>query len=150
MNSATLRAWSGRLLLPLFSVLLGLAAGAVAVVLAGASPLDAYGALFQGAFTTRNAFTETLVAYHDAARTLAYELSDMPGFVAVCRNVWTVTSGLPTLSAHIVVDDSCFHDGHAPQLLDSLQACLTGHFDVEHSTFQLEAAAHAGHETGTH
>jgi cobalt-zinc-cadmium efflux system protein len=65
-------------------------------------------------------------------------------------HVWTVTSGLPTLSAHIVVDDSCFHDGHAPQLLDALQACLTGHFDVEHSTFQLEAAAHAGHETGTH
>ncbi|HXJ24056.1 MAG TPA: cation diffusion facilitator family transporter, partial [Streptosporangiaceae bacterium] len=47
-------------------------------------------------------------------------------------HVWTVTSGLPTLSAHIVVDDSCFHDGHAPQLLDALQACLTGHFDVEH------------------
>ena len=65
-------------------------------------------------------------------------------------HVWTVTSGLPTLSAHIVVDDSCFHDGHAPQLLDALQACLTGHFDVEHSTFQLEATAHAGHETGTH
>jgi cobalt-zinc-cadmium efflux system protein len=65
-------------------------------------------------------------------------------------HVWTVTSGLPTLSAHIVVDDSCFNDGHAPQLLDALQACLTGHFDVEHSTFQLEAAAHAGHETGTH
>jgi cobalt-zinc-cadmium efflux system protein len=65
-------------------------------------------------------------------------------------HIWTVTSGLPTLSAHIVVDDSCFHDGHAPQLLDALQACLTGHFDVEHSTFQLEAAAHAGHETGTH
>jgi cobalt-zinc-cadmium efflux system protein len=65
-------------------------------------------------------------------------------------HVWTVTSGLPALSAHIVVDDSCFHDGHAPQLLDALQACLTGHFDVEHSTFQLEATAHAGHETGTH
>ena len=31
-------------------------------------------------------------------------------------HVWTVTSGLPALSAHIVVDDSCFHEGHAPQL----------------------------------
>ena len=65
-------------------------------------------------------------------------------------HVWTVTSGLPTLSAHIVVDDSCFTDGHAPQLLDQLQACLTGHFDVEHSTFQLEPASHAAHEHGTH
>jgi cobalt-zinc-cadmium efflux system protein len=65
-------------------------------------------------------------------------------------HVWTVTSGLPTLSAHVVVDDSCFTDGHAPQLLDGLQACLVGHFDVEHSTFQLEPSGHAGHEHGAH
>jgi cobalt-zinc-cadmium efflux system protein len=65
-------------------------------------------------------------------------------------HVWTVTSGLPTLSAHVVVDDTCFTDGHAPQLLDGLQACLVGHFDVEHSTFQLEPAGHAGHEQGAH
>jgi cobalt-zinc-cadmium efflux system protein len=65
-------------------------------------------------------------------------------------HAWTVTSSLPALSAHIVVDESCFLDGHAPRLLDQLQACLAGHFDIEHSTFQLEATAHAGHETGTH
>ena len=65
-------------------------------------------------------------------------------------HAWTVTSDLPALSAHIVIDDSCFHDGHAPRLLDQLQSCLAGHFDVEHSTFQLEATAYAGHETGTH
>jgi cobalt-zinc-cadmium efflux system protein len=65
-------------------------------------------------------------------------------------HVWTLTSNLPTLSAHIVIDDSCFTDGHAPQLLDSLQECLTGDFDVEHSTFQLEPASHAAHEPGTH
>lgn len=65
-------------------------------------------------------------------------------------HVWTVSSGLPALSAHVVVDDSCFTDGHAPQLLDELQACLVGHFDVEHSTFQLEPAGHADHEQGAH
>jgi cobalt-zinc-cadmium efflux system protein len=65
-------------------------------------------------------------------------------------HAWTVTSGLPALSAHVVIEDDCFRDGHAPRLLDQLQACLAGHFDVEHSTFQLEAAAHAGHEAGTH
>jgi cobalt-zinc-cadmium efflux system protein len=54
-------------------------------------------------------------------------------------HAWTVTSDLPALSAHIVIDDSCFHDGHAPRLLDQLQTCLAGHFDIEHSTFQLEA-----------
>ena len=65
-------------------------------------------------------------------------------------HAWTVTSGLPTLSAHVVIEDSCFNDGHAPRLLDQLQACLTGDFDIEHSTFQLESAAHIGHEPGTH
>ncbi|MBK8470621.1 MAG: cation transporter [Actinomycetales bacterium] len=65
-------------------------------------------------------------------------------------HVWTVTSSLPTLSAHVVIDDSCFSDGHAPQLLDTLQACLGGHFDVQHSTFQLEPASHADHEPETH
>ena len=65
-------------------------------------------------------------------------------------HAWTVTSGLPALSAHVVIEDDCFNDGHAPRLLDQLQSCLTGHFTVEHSTFQLEAAAHASHEPGTH
>jgi cobalt-zinc-cadmium efflux system protein len=65
-------------------------------------------------------------------------------------HVWTVTSNLPTLSAHVVIDDSCFSDGHAPRLLDELQSCLVGHFDVEHSTFQLEPASHVTHEPGTH
>ncbi len=65
-------------------------------------------------------------------------------------HVWTVTSHLPALSAHVVIDDTCFYDGHAPQLLDQLQACLHGHFDVEHSTFQLEPTGHGTHEVGTH
>ncbi len=65
-------------------------------------------------------------------------------------HVWTVTSALPALSAHVVVDRSCFLDGHAPQLLDQLQACVAGHFDVEHSTFQLEPDTHADHETFAH
>ncbi len=65
-------------------------------------------------------------------------------------HVWTVTSNLPAVSAHVVVDDGCFHDGHVPQLLDEVQRCLVGHFDVEHSTFQFEAAAHAEHEHETH
>jgi cobalt-zinc-cadmium efflux system protein len=65
-------------------------------------------------------------------------------------HVWSVTSDLPTLSVHVVLSDSCFHDGHAPRILDELQTCLAGHFDVEHSTFQLEPVSHATHEPGTH
>ncbi|MGN6243295.1 MAG: cation diffusion facilitator family transporter [Motilibacteraceae bacterium] len=65
-------------------------------------------------------------------------------------HAWTVTSGLPTLTAHVVVADHCFTDGHGPQLLDTLQRCLAGHFDVEHSTFQLEPASHRAHEQAAH
>ena len=65
-------------------------------------------------------------------------------------HVHTITSGLPILTAHVVVDKSCFHDGHAPQLIDALQTCLADHFDVEHSTFQLEPAGHTDHEYATH
>jgi cobalt-zinc-cadmium efflux system protein len=61
-------------------------------------------------------------------------------------HAWTITSGLPTLSAHLVVDDSCFSDAHTPRLLDAVQQCLAAHFDVEHSTFQFEPAGHLAHE----
>lgn len=61
-----------------------------------------------------------------------------------------VASDLPVLTAHVVVDDSCFADRHLPELLDELQQCLAGHFDVEHSTFQFEPGGHAGHERATH
>jgi cobalt-zinc-cadmium efflux system protein len=62
----------------------------------------------------------------------------------------TVASDLPVLTAHVVVDDSCFHDGHLPRLLDELQRCLVGHFDVAHSTVQFEPAGHAAHEATSH
>ncbi len=65
-------------------------------------------------------------------------------------HVWTVTSGLPVLSAHVVIDEACFHDGLVPGILDQLQRCLAGHFDVEHSTFQMEPPHHLDHEARTH
>lgn len=63
-----------------------------------------------------------------------------------------IAAGLPVLTAHVVVDDSCFHDGHAPQILDQLQECVARHFrlSIEHSTFQLEPVHHAGHEAHVH
>jgi cobalt-zinc-cadmium efflux system protein len=65
-------------------------------------------------------------------------------------HAWVVTSDLPAVSAHVVVSDACFASGSAPRLLDTLQACLAGHFDVGHSTFQLEAAGHVDHEAAFH
>jgi cobalt-zinc-cadmium efflux system protein len=78
-------------------------------------------------------------------------LHELPEVIAVhVLHAWTLTSELPALSAHVVVTDACLDDGSAGVVLDHLQACLADHFDVEHSTFQLEAASHADHEPGTH
>lgn len=61
-------------------------------------------------------------------------------------HAWTITSGMPVLSAHVVVtQDTLDAIGHE-KLLHDLQGCLGSHFDVEHCTFQLEPAGHAEHE----
>jgi cobalt-zinc-cadmium efflux system protein len=65
-------------------------------------------------------------------------------------HVWTITSGLPVFSAHVVVDPEVIERGRSAILLDQLQDCLRGHFDVDHSTFQLEPAGHADHEQPMH
>ncbi|WP_369227106.1 cation diffusion facilitator family transporter [Streptomyces sp. R39] len=61
-------------------------------------------------------------------------------------HAWTITSGMPVLSAHVVVrSDVLSAIGHEKMLHD-LQGCLGHHFDVEHCTFQLEPGGHAEHE----
>jgi len=65
-------------------------------------------------------------------------------------HAWTITSGLPVISAHVVVEADVLTDGTSAMMLDVLQDCLRGHFDVEHSTFQLELAGHADHEQPMH
>ena len=65
-------------------------------------------------------------------------------------HAWTLTSALPILTAHVVVSDECFRSGDAGRVLDHLQGCLSGHFDVAHSTLQFESAGHLEHELGGH
>ncbi len=65
-------------------------------------------------------------------------------------HAWTITSGLPVLSAHVVVTDEALAAGHGGRVLDALCSCLGEHFELEHCTFQLEAATHAGHEAPVH
>ncbi|MBN1091899.1 cation transporter [Blastococcus sp. TML/M2B] len=65
-------------------------------------------------------------------------------------HAWTITSGSPVLSAHVVVTDEALAAGHGGRVLDALCECLGAHFDMDHCTFQLEAQAHAGHEAPVH
>jgi len=79
-------------------------------------------------------------------------LGAVPGVVGVHDlHIWTITSGMPVLSAHVVADeaalaDTCGRSG----ILDRLCAIVSDDFDVEHSTFQLEPAGHIDHERGAH
>ncbi|MCU1516535.1 MAG: czc [Pseudarthrobacter sp.] len=63
-----------------------------------------------------------------------------------------VASGTPILSAHVTVEDGCMTDGHAATILADLQRCVAEDFDVsvEHSTFQIEPAAHRDQESMHH
>lgn len=55
-------------------------------------------------------------------------------------HITQIATGLPVLTAHVVVEAECFHDGHAPEITQALQRCVSEHFPVaiDHATFQLE------------
>jgi cobalt-zinc-cadmium efflux system protein len=65
-------------------------------------------------------------------------------------HAWTITSGVPVLSAHVIVDNACISEGRSGEVLDRLGECLGGHFDVSHCTFQLEPVGHKEHEAAHH
>jgi len=62
---------------------------------------------------------------------------EAPG-VTECHDlhVWTITSGMNVVSAHVIVEP----DTQPAAVLDHLCQCLAGFFDIEHSTFQIETA----------
>jgi cobalt-zinc-cadmium efflux system protein len=61
-------------------------------------------------------------------------------------HAWTITSGLPVISAHVVLTPGA----EPARVLDELCACLAGDFDVEHSTFQLETVDRRRLESAAH
>ena len=78
-------------------------------------------------------------------------MEELPSVVAVHDlHAWTITSGMPVLSAHVIVDDACIIEGRSGEVLDQLGECLGGHFDVKHCTFQIEPVGHLEHESSHH
>lgn len=61
-------------------------------------------------------------------------------------HVWTITSGMNVVSAHVVVDE----DADPAAVLDHLCECLSADFDIEHSTFQLETRDRRRVEEASH
>lgn len=78
-------------------------------------------------------------------------LLETPGVVAVHDvHVWAITSGAPVFSAHVECEAAVFESGSTGEMLERLGECLQGHFDVGHSTFQLEPAGHSEREETAH
>jgi cobalt-zinc-cadmium efflux system protein len=72
------------------------------------------------------------------ARALGRRLAEVPGVVEVHDlHVWTITSGFPALSAHVLVErgDDC----HARRR--ELEALLLEEYRIEHTTLQVDHAA---------
>ncbi|MFI6640292.1 cation diffusion facilitator family transporter [Streptomyces sp. NPDC050504] len=57
-------------------------------------------------------------------------------------HAWTVTSGMPVLTAHVVVDEAVVREEGLGVVLGRLQGCVGEHFDVAHSTVQVEPVGH--------
>jgi cobalt-zinc-cadmium efflux system protein len=76
-----------------------------------------------------------------AVSDIRQHLLDYDGVVGVHDvHVWQLTRGAPVFSAHVSVEPALLADGRSAKLLNDLQSCLAQHFDVEHSTFQIEPA----------
>lgn len=61
-------------------------------------------------------------------------------------HAWTITSGLNVVSAHVIIEKGA----RPPAVLDHLCECLSSQFDIEHSTFQLEAEDRTRLEEAVH
>ena len=76
---------------------------------------------------------------------------DLPGVIGVHDvHMWQITHGSVVFTAHVVVAEPTAASCASGQLLDQLVDCLHEHFDVAHSTFQIEPADHADHEKARH
>ena len=75
------------------------------------------------------------------------QLLEVPGVTDVHDlHAWTITSGIPSLSAHVTVTDDCLARRGVGRTLDELCACVAEHFEIHHATFQVEPVTHREHE----
>ena len=132
----------------------------VVILTTGFAPADAIASLLIAALIVPRAISLLRDVVHvlteSAPRDTDVEqirshLLETPGVVDVHDvHVWAITSGDSVFTAHVEVEAGVFERGETDGMLDRLGECLKGHFDVEHSTFQLEPAGHAAHEGESH
>lgn len=128
-----------------------LAAGAV-VLLTGWAAADPVASLFIGGLILASSWRLVRDAVHilleGAPRDLDMEdllrsLAAVDGVAGVHDvHVWTITSGYPALSAHVV----CEHGADREMLLARVNRTLRESFSITHTTIQIEAATPPAHD----
>jgi cobalt-zinc-cadmium efflux system protein len=81
-----------------------------------------------------------LVRRHLAGATGVTDVHDL--------HAWQITSGMPALSAHVIVTDAALESRGVGEILDELEECVASHFGIDHATFQVEPESHRDHEPG--
>lgn len=138
----------------------GVIVAAVIILTTGWMPADAVASLFIAVMIIPRVVTllREVVSVLSESAPESTALPDIrshllghPDVIAVHDvHVWQLTRGSPVFSAHVVVDEVLLSRGGAARLLVDLQGCLAEHFDVEHSTFQIEPAGHSEHDDAVH
>jgi cobalt-zinc-cadmium efflux system protein len=77
---------------------------------------------------------------------LKHLVEDMQGIPGVQKvhdlHVWSISSGMPALSCHVLIDD--LPPGESTHILQSLNLLLNEKYTINHSTIQLEYNQHHG------
>ncbi len=121
---------------------------ALVILVTGWMPADAIASLFIAALIIPRAVTllrevfSVLAESAPKGMTVADIRAHLQAFDGVTGvhdvHVWQLTRGAPVFTAHISVAPEIVAQGRSGALLAELQGCLAEHFDVEHSTFQIE------------
>ncbi|MFT3916134.1 MAG: hypothetical protein QM704_19240 [Anaeromyxobacteraceae bacterium] len=84
---------------------------------------------------------EAVPAHIDVAAVLR-QMESAEGVVAVHDlHVWTISTSMVALSAHVVVRDDCVGDND--RILTDVKAALRRTFGIDHTTLQIESAGYA-------
>ncbi len=84
---------------------------------------------------------ESVPGHIDVAEVAGGMAACCPGVVAVHDlHIWTISSGLYALSAHVVVADG--HLGRNDEILTAVKVTLRDRFQIRHATIQIESAGY--------
>jgi cobalt-zinc-cadmium efflux system protein len=128
----------------------GVAVAAIVILATGWVQADAIVSMFIGVLVLASAWgivrDSTSILLEAAPRAIDAEalgrrLASAPGVVEVHDlHIWTITSGFPALSAHVLVRPG--EDCHARRR--ELERVLRAEFDIEHTTLQVDHATEGG------